>query len=269
MPGSGRFLPRSLVAAFAALYFLLGHRMSDAASVQDARSLIPMWTVLQELHRTCGELPDEGWRLERLHDAALPLGFSAKVYAHDYSSQPKTKAVLANDVAAILETTGGCGTAAIQEWVASARRWFDTSAQTLNQEITTTWPAPALLDPVRITLNALESSDEDDPGTLRMTVANPGAAIEVAFAGRDLQAGLCSKVSSTTIPVTEGTDRPGRMLSLAPAEAKQVSLKLDPSCFAEDSGALMGTLIVARKGVVEYRAILQLGVPRSPQTGTK
>ncbi|MBY4945235.1 hypothetical protein K6V92_01155 [Cupriavidus respiraculi] len=153
--------------------------------------------------------------------------------------------------------------------VASARRWFDTSAQTLNQEITTTWPAPALLDPVRITINALESSGEDDPGTLRMTVANPGPAIEVAFAGRDLQAGLCPKVSSTTIPVTEGTDRPGRMLSLAPGEAKEVSLKLDPSCFAEDSGSLMGTLIVARKGVVEYRAILQLGIPRSPQTGTK
>lgn len=222
-----------------------------------------VWTHLQDLRTVCPGRADESWRFERLNRAALSkFHFSAADYLAQLKAQPNWDEEQTRQVRAIVKGAGGCDTAAIQEWIAQARRVVDVAAQAVGDEMPH-WPAPALSTPIRIEIDRLEAVHELDPGTLRAAIHNPGpGSVGIALSGRDLNAGLCASVTSPDMPVTVATDVPGRLLVIQAGETRNVALTLDRECLAASPGHFWGVIILVRNEVVEYRSITLFDIPR-------
>lgn len=248
-----------------------GAATTDAPQKSQIKGAVWLWSRLQDLQSVCPGVADEGWRLERLGKAtSSETHFSAIGYLKELNAQPGWQEGLANDVRMIVKGAGGCGTDALREWIAEARRVLDTTTQYVSGDVATHWPAPVLLAPVKIEIEGMEVVDDKDPGTLRVSIHNPGpGAAGVALSGKDLRAGLCSTITSPDIPVTVATDAPDRLLIVQPGETKAVALILDEECFAQTTGSLSGAVVIVRNEVVEYRALLQLGVSRTRPAASK
>lgn len=266
---------RTLVVSVALLGFFL--IAQAATAVPDTKTLqmrqtsgaVWLWTRLQALREVCSNIPDEQQRFNQLANAAsLKLDFSPVAYLNKLIARPAWKDELATDVQSIVKGAGGCETRAMQEWIAGARRLLDTTTQWVTGSSATVWPAPALIAPIRLEIEGLETVDDADPGTLRLSIHNPGQrAVGVALSGKDLRANLCMTFSSPDIPITVNTDVPVQLLTIQPAETKKVTLILDrEECFAETEISLWGVFIVVRDSAVEYWAVNQhqVGERRAP-----
>lgn len=238
-----------------------GASVAQTRQMREIKGAVLLWTRLQGLHSECPGSPDDEWRLQRLSTLA-EAHFSPRDYLKELNAQPEWSAGLTRDVRMILKGAGGCGTDAMREWVAGARRVLDTTMQYVSGAVTTHWPAPALLAPIRIDIKGMDMAGADDPGTLRVSIHNPEQdRVGVALSGKELRAGLCSTITSPDMPITVATDVPDRLLIVAPGESKSVALVLDPECFAQTTGSFSGAVVIVRNGAAEYRALDQLEIP--------
>lgn len=237
---------------------------ADARQVSAIKGAVWLWTRLDGLRKDCPELQNEDWRLGRLEDAISPeVLFSPIDYLKGLKSQVSWDEMLNFEVSMITKAVGGCGTDAMREWVAGARRLLDTTSQNARVNVNTTWPASALQEPIKIDIEGLMAVNDQSPGTLQVLLHNPEQGpVGIALSGKELRAGLCTTFTSADVPITNATDIPGRLLILQPGETKSIALTLDEECFAETVGSLSGAVVIVRNGVVEYRALSQLNVAR-------
>lgn len=254
---------------FTALMLLAGFCLPVNSSAQSGRehemvSTVSAWMVLHGFADVCPTFPDESARLERLDGVMVSNHHvSAKQYVLDLKSNPRWQKRQETDLQLIVKMSGGCGTDAMLEWQAGARRYVDTATQALatpDGNVVTNWPAPALQTPVLIAIEG-KGTDQDGHEYLKLSLRNVSTQpLGVALSGKELRAGVCSELTSTELPLTGQTYRPTVLAHLAPGDSIRGDLKLSSDCVAFDDLALIGTVILETEIGVEYRAIANLSI---------
>lgn len=229
------------------------------------KGVVRMWSVLHELGNVCAGFPDESGRLTQLDIMGRDrYGFSAVAYAGELARNPEWQRIIRKDLSFIVGEASDCDTPRLADWQADARQYLDIAVQALGNprgDLVTTWPAPALLTPVRFSVEG-GGHDGEGRGYLNLSIGNTTSQpIGVALSGRRLMVGFCDLLSSAEIPIAADSYRPSALLTLARGETVRVRLRLDESCVESDPTALLGTLIIQTAEGMAYRGIVLLDVP--------
>jgi hypothetical protein len=231
------------------------------------REALIAWDMLTKVRAVCPNLPDESVRWRDIDAAAQARLHIAADTAHAaLAERQRSDLMTPQQARRVVMNAGGCQSARLGQWHARARWLTDTAIQVLagDARIDRVWPRqPALERPLRIAV-AGQGKDESGQAIIQLQLSNPGGTpARVALLASQTFVGLCTGLSSPTLPLVDGY-QPALWLEVPPRSTVAAALVPAPGCRALPFVNVGGTAAVDTGEGVRYWHFLVRGVGAMP-----